>query len=335
MPRSPKPKGAKLPRPRRGRGGGEGALASAVIRGDQAAAARALTAVVDEREGSEDLLRELHRFSGTAHKVGFCGPPGCGKSTLVGRLVGELRKRGERLAVLAVDPSSPFSGGAFLGDRLRIQEHALDPEVFIRSLASRGMVGGLTHSIFGAVRVMEAYGARRVLLETVGTGQDEVDIARVADTVLYVTTPTLGDEIQAMKAGAMEVADVFVVNKSDLDGADRAVADLSRALGLGEDRGGWRPRVLSTSALTGRGAVELADVIEEHRRHLEDSGERRKRLKAQLREELTLYVSRKLYRDALRRISDEDLEALLDKREDPVTMGRRLAAAGAGPEGKR
>ena len=307
---------------------GASRLSEEIAGGSQAAASRALTAVVDERDGSEELLKELFRFSGSAHKTGLCGPPGCGKSSLLSRLVGEFRRRGEKLAVLAVDPSSPFSGGAFLGDRLRIQDHALDPEVFIRSLASRGAVGGLTASIFGAVRVMEAYGARRIFLETVGTGQDEVEIARVADTVLYVTTPSLGDEIQAMKAGAMEIADVFVVNKADLAEKDKAVADIQRALALSEAKGGWTPKVIATSALTGQGVTALADAMEEHRAYLAASEEGRRRRREQLREELSLFVSRRLYRDVLRRITERHLDDLLDKKTDPVTLGRRFVKSG-------
>src|SRR5437868_12030970 len=185
-------------------------LVKRVRRGDHAAASRALSIVVNDDVSAEILAKEFFKSSGSAQKVGVSGPPGAGKSTLTGRLIGYYRSKKLKVGVLMVDPSSSISGGAFLGDRLRVMEHATDKGVFIRSLASRGMIGGLTHTIFGAIHVLEALGCQKILIETVGTGQDEVEIASVADTVLYVTTPAMGDEIQAMKAGAMEIGDVFV-----------------------------------------------------------------------------------------------------------------------------
>ncbi|MDE2490940.1 MAG: methylmalonyl Co-A mutase-associated GTPase MeaB [Elusimicrobia bacterium] len=302
-----------------------------VRKGDHAAASRALSLVVDEDAAAEALSKEFFKSAGTVQKLGVCGPPGAGKSTLTGRLISRYRKLGLTVGVLMVDPSSSLSGGAFLGDRLRIMEHATDPGVFIRSLASRGMVGGLTHAIFGAVHVLEALGCGKIVVETVGTGQDEVDIASVADTVVYVTTPAMGDEIQAMKAGAMEVGDVFVVNKADLAGGDKAVADLKGALGLGRSAGqaprAWEPPVAATSALTGAGVEELGRLLDAHWEHLKASGEGRERLKRQHATELQFWIHRHVLRRALERVDGKSLDELLAHKTDPASLGRRLLKA--------
>lgn len=300
-------------------------LASRTLRGDTAAASRSLSLIINEAAESETLLRAFFAKSGRAQKIGVCGPPGAGKSTLTGRLVSAFRKQGLKVGVLAVDPSSPISGGAFLGDRLRIQDHAMDPGVFIRSVATRGMVGGVSHTIFGAIHVLEAWGCDRVVIETVGTGQDEVVIARVADTVAYVTTPTMGDEIQAMKAGVMEIADLFVVNKADLAGKDKAMSDLKSALGLGRthEPQPWEPPVLATSAISGEGVGELVAALDAHAAYLKESGEGRRRLKQQHKEEVSLYVSRRVYQDALAHL-DGYLDDLADHKTDPTTVGGAL-----------
>lgn len=300
-------------------------------RGDHAAASRALSIVVDERGPAEALAKEFFKSSGSAQKVGISGPPGAGKSTLTGRLIGHYRARKLKVGVLAVDPSSSISGGAFLGDRLRIMEHATDPGVFIRSLASRGMIGGLTYAIFSAIHVLETLGCEKILIETVGTGQDEVEIASVADTVLYVTTPSMGDEIQAMKAGAMEIGDIFVVNKADLAGRDRAVADLKAALGLGHSAGqaprAWEPPVLATSAKNGDGVRELGAALEAHFAHLKESGEGAARLKRQHGTELQFWIQRHVLKSALDRVTDQALEDLLAHKTDPASLGRKLLKA--------
>lgn len=310
----------------------DAALAAKVVRGDHAAVGRALSIVIDESEGYEDLARAFFVHSGRSHKVGICGPPGSGKSTLINRLVAHYRKAGEKIGVLAVDPTSPWTGGAFLGDRLRVQQHAMDPGVFFRSLGSRGTIGGLTSTIFGAIHVLEAWGCDRILLETVGTGQDEVEISRVADSVLYVTTPSLGDEIQAMKAGAMEAADVLVLNKSDLAERDKALAALQEAMGLGgrdprlggRETAGWPVRVIASSAAKGEGLAELVQAIDDHRAWLAGSGAGQARAKDQLRVELSWLVSRRAARRAVDSISDAQVSDLLARRTDPVTLGARL-----------
>lgn len=299
-----------------------------VLKGDAACVSRALSLVVDEAPGAEELTKAFFPSSGSAQKIGVCGPPGAGKSALINRLVSHCRGKALKVGVLAVDPSSPISGGAFLGDRLRIQEHATDPGVFIRSLGSRGMVGGVSHTIFGAVHVLEAAAFEKIIIETVGTGQDEVEIAKVADTILYVTTPQMGDEIQAMKAGVMEIGDCFIVNKADLAGKDKAVADLKGALALGRFAGektkGWETPVAATSALTGEGVEELGGILDGHWSYLQNSPEGRRRLREQHREELSLYISRHVYRNAINRISEKYLEEMLAHKIDPATLGIKI-----------
>lgn len=307
-----------------------GGLVQAVRRGETAAVARALSLVVDEAREADCLLSDFFRSSGRSQKIGVCGPPGAGKSTLTGRLISHYRKAGLKVGVLAVDPSSPVTGGAFLGDRLRIQEHALDEGVFIRSLATRGMIGGVSHTIFGAIHVLEAADFEKIIVETVGTGQDEVEIGKVADTVLYVTTPAMGDEIQAMKAGVMEIGDIFVVNKADLTGADKAVSDLKGALMLGAEQkpAAWRAPVHAVSAATGQGVLELAASVDAHWGHLKASGEGRRRLKEQHREEVSLFVSRRVYRDALQSLTGKLLDDLADHKTDPASLGAKLLKRG-------
>jgi LAO/AO transport system kinase len=306
-------------------------LVKRVRRGEHAAASRALSIVVNDEPSSELLAKEFFKSSGSAQKIGVSGPPGVGKSTLTGRLIGRYRAQRLKVGVLMVDPSSSISGGAFLGDRLRVMEHATDTGVFIRSLASRGMIGGLTYAIFGAIHVLETLGCDKILIETVGTGQDEVEIASVADTVLYVTTPSMGDEIQAMKAGAMEIGDIFVVNKADLAGKDKAIADLKAALGLGHSAGqavkAWEPPVLASSAKSGEGVPELAKELDGHWKHLQGSGEGRARLKRQHATELQFWIQRRVIKSALDRVTDKILEDMVSRKTDPASVGRRLLKA--------
>jgi LAO/AO transport system kinase len=231
--------------------------------GDRGALARAITAV--EREGAEGaaVLRALAGRLGRAQVVGFTGGPGVGKSTLLSAYVGELRRRGRRVGVVAVDPSSPLSGGAILGDRIRMTEHSGDAGVFVRSLAARGHLGGLSRAASRVVDVIDAAGFEVILVETVGAGQSEVEIAEIADTKVVVTAPGLGDEIQALKAGILEIADVLVVNKADLPAAGRAAAQLEAML-QGREAGGWRPPVLRVAAIRAEGLAKLAEAVESH-----------------------------------------------------------------------
>ena len=259
-------------------------LSDRVRRGDPRAIARAISLIENEtREGTE-LVQRIFPDTGRAYLVGVTGSPGAGKSTLVDRLIVELRKRERTVGVVAVDPTSPFSGGAILGDRVRMQAHVADPGVFIRSMATRGHLGGLAHATAEAALVLDAAGKDVVLIETVGVGQDEIDIVRTADVSIVMLVPGAGDEVQALKAGIMEIADIFVVNKADREGADRTVASIEAILSLQAfPAGAWRPPILKTEATTGKGVVELLDAVERFRTHTVASQGERRRARAEWR----------------------------------------------------
>jgi LAO/AO transport system kinase len=251
---------------------GGDSLAERALAGHVPSAARLIRLVEDGRPEGREALRALFPKSGRAHVVGVTGPPGAGKSTLVAALVGELRRRGSRVGVIAVDPSSPKSGGAILGDRVRMQRFATDPGVFIRSMASRGHPGGLARACFEAGVVLDAMGYDPVIVETVGVGQSELAVVDLAHTTAVVCLPGAGDGVQAMKAGLLEVADVLVLNKGDLPGADDAERHLHALLGSGTAPGGWEPPLLRTVASRGEGVGALADALAAHRGHLAASG---------------------------------------------------------------
>ncbi|MFF5564765.1 methylmalonyl Co-A mutase-associated GTPase MeaB [Streptomyces sp. NPDC012623] len=239
---------------------------------------RAVARLISLVEGASPRLREvmaaLAPFAGNAYVVGLTGPPGAGKSTSTSALISAYRRAGKRVAVLAVDPSSPFSGGALLGDRVRMSEHASDPGVYIRSMATRGHLGGLARSAPQAIRVLDAAGCDVIVVETVGVGQSEVEIASQADTSVVLLAPGMGDSIQAAKAGILEIGDVYVVNKADRDGADAAVRELNHMLALGESRapGDWRPPIVKTVASRGEGIDEVVQALEKHRAWMEEHG---------------------------------------------------------------
>ena len=251
--------------------------AAKVLQGDIRAISRAITAIENHSPESEQLLKQLFPHTGSAYLTGITGAPGTGKSTLVDRLAAYHRKRNERVGIVAVDPTSPYSGGAILGDRIRMQGHAGDSGIFIRSMATRGFLGGLARSTAEVALLLDAAGKRQVLIETVGVGQDEVDIVRLADCVVVILVPGLGDDIQNMKAGLMEIGDIFVLNKADREGADRLEEQLHAMLSLVMPRDGWHPPVLRTVATESRGIDELAATIEKFRRHFDSSGERQRK----------------------------------------------------------
>src|SRR5512138_905873 len=248
-------------------------LAEKILQGDIRAAARLMRDVDDGFTSSIDELKQLYPYTGRAYLIGITGPPGAGKSTLVDQITAAYRKLGKRVGIVAVDPTSPFTGGAILGDRIRMNRHADDEGVFIRSLATRGCLGGITRSTGDVVNVLDAMGMDVVIVETVGVGQDEIDIVSMAHTTTVVMVPGLGDDIQAIKEGILEIGDVFVVNKADRDEADRTVRELVTMLEMNPDRGrGWQPHVLKTEASRNRGIEELVDEFESHRGYLHDSG---------------------------------------------------------------
>jgi GTPase len=251
--------------------------ATKVLEGDVRAISRAITAIENHSPESEQLLKQLFPHTGQAYLTGITGAPGTGKSTLVDRLAAVYRKRQERIGVVAVDPTSPYSGGAILGDRIRMQGHASDTGIFIRSMATRGFLGGLARSTAEVALLLDAAGKRQVLIETVGVGQDEIDIVRLADCVLVVLVPGLGDDIQNMKAGLMEIGDIFVLNKADREGADRLEEQLHAMLSLVMPHDGWHPSVVRTVATENRGIDDLAATIDKFRKHFESSGQREKK----------------------------------------------------------
>ena len=255
------------------------ALVTAARAGSPRAVARLISLVEDAHPALREVMAALAPHTGKAHVIGLTGSPGVGKSTSTSALVAAFRARGKRVGILAVDPSSPFSGGALLGDRVRMQEHALDPEVYIRSMASRGHLGGLAWTTPQAIRVLDAAGCEVVLVETVGVGQSEVEIAGLADTTIVLLAPGMGDGIQAAKAGILEIGDVFVVNKADRDGADATVRDLRHMISLGDrtEPGLWRPPVCKTVASRGEGLDEVMEAIDKHEAWLDATGTRHTR----------------------------------------------------------
>src|SRR6202171_1758217 len=256
---------------------------------DVRAMARAITAIEDHDPHAEELLKQIFPSTGRAHVVGVTGAPGTGKSTLVDRLAAHYRSRGDQVGIIAVDPTSPYTGGAILGDRIRMQGHASDAGIFIRSMATRGSLGGLARATGDVALILDAAGKQHVLVETVGVGQDEVDIVRLADCTLVLLVPGMGDDVQNMKAGLMEIADIFVLNKSDREGVARLETQLEAMLELAPERDGWKPKIVRTVATENKGAGQLAAAIAEYREHFDGtSGRQAKKVEQWKRRLVTL-----------------------------------------------
>lgn len=306
------------------------ALIAAVRRRSPRALGRAISLCEDGGPDRERLIRRVYPLAGRARLVGVTGPPGAGKSTLVDRLARHLRGRDETVGILAVDPTSPYSGGAILGDRVRMQTLYTDPAIYIRSMATRGEMGGLARATHDAVDVLDAAGFDWVLVETVGVGQDEVDVVRSVDTVVVVTLPGLGDDIQAIKAGILEIADVFVINKADQPGADRAAHDLEMMLGLGEGLA-RKPPILKTVASRNEGVGEVVAEIEAHREWLVESGELERRRRINLRLRVEAILKQRVLEEADRAVGlERELASGFAEHEDPYRVAERLFAGAVG-----
>ncbi len=290
----------------------EGAdLASGVLAGDRRAAARLITLIDNEQPEAVGALKRLFPHTGGAHVIGVTGPPGAGKSSLVNEIAREYRRGGQTVGIIAVDPSSPFTGGALLGDRVRMPELAADEGIFIRSMASRGVLGGISAATHETLAVLDTLGYQRLIVETVGVGQAEVDIARTADTVVVVETPGLGDEVQAIKAGILEIADLFVINKADQPGAEAMAGHLHFAL---EDRpDGWETPILRTIATEPAGVAELVESIERHRAYLQSSNEHQVRRRTRTASLISGLVQRAMLREVASNDENGPLGALLDE----------------------
>jgi LAO/AO transport system kinase len=307
-----------------------------VLAGDVRTAARLIRDIDDGLVSSRRILKALHTHTGQAYVIGVSGFPGVGKSTLVDKMIQAYRAEGKSLGILTVDPTSPFSGGALLGDRMRMQRHGTDPEVFIRSLATRGQFGGLTRSTGNIIDVLDAMGKEIILVETVGVGQDEVDIVTTAHTTIIVLMPGMGDHIQAIKAGILEVADIFVVNKADLEGVEKTIREIEAMLDMGGEGGkkeGWRPPVVATEALQDQGVDGLLSRIEAHKRFLFGRGKRhlKEHMKKKALRELIETIKEEVVSDLMKDLEasgklEEMLREIVEKRTDRFTLSERIVA---------
>lgn len=307
-------------------------LAKRILQGDIRAASRLMRDIDDRVPSALESLKELYPNTGRAYIIGITGPPGSGKSTLVDKMIDILRKDGKSVGIVAVDPTSPFSGGAILGDRIRMQRHATDEGVFIRSLATRGCLGGLTRSTQDIINVMDAMGKDIILVETVGVGQDEVEVVNAAHTSIVVLVPGLGDDIQAIKAGIIEIGDLFVINKSDREGADKTERDLRMVLEMGRRRGnGWEPLIYKTEAISGKGVFELVYGIYRHKQALEQSQGLEKKLRERTKTTFleilrTEVMSRFIEKMEKEGEWDKIIDDLMYRRIDPYSMAERVMA---------
>jgi len=307
-------------------------LAKRILQGDIRAASRLMRDIDDRVPSALESLKELYPNTGRAYIIGITGPPGSGKSTLVDKMIDILRKDGKSVGIVAVDPTSPFSGGAILGDRIRMQRHATDEGVFIRSLATRGCLGGLTRSTQDIINVMDAMGKDIILVETVGVGQDEVEVVNAAHTSIVVLVPGLGDDIQAIKAGIIEIGDLFVINKSDREGADKMERDLRMVLDMGRRRGnGWEPLIYKTEAISGKGVFELVYGIYRHKQALEQSQGWEKKLRERTKTTFLEILGTEVMSHFVEKMEkegewDKIIDDLMNRRTDPYSMAERVMA---------
>ncbi|MFW9797902.1 MAG: methylmalonyl Co-A mutase-associated GTPase MeaB [Candidatus Thorarchaeota archaeon] len=306
-------------------------LVKGVLSGKRRELARLISLIEDEDRDATEALIQLYKHTGNAHIIGVTGPPGSGKSSLVTKLTAEYRERQNTIGIVCVDPSSPFTGGALLGDRIRMQEHSLDEDVYVRSMGTRGHLGGLARATSDAVRAIDAFGKDIIFVETVGAGQSEVEVIDIAHTVIVTDMPGSGDDIQAIKAGIMEIADIFVVNKMDLPGAERKVTEINAMLDIDPRERDWRPPVLLTNSRSGEGVPELADKILEHLQFLKDSGQLEQKGLKRSRDELQEIMKYKLTQELWQKLEGQpEYEAAIKKiasrKDDPYSVAERLIA---------
>jgi len=307
-------------------------LAKRILDGDIRAASRLMRDIDDRIPSALESLKELYPKTGRAYIIGITGPPGSGKSTIVDKMIDIFRQEGKSVGIVAVDPTSPFSGGAILGDRIRMQRHATDEGVFIRSLATRGCLGGLTRSTQDIIHVMDAMGKDIILVETVGVGQDEVEIVHTAHTSLVILVPGLGDDIQAIKAGIIEIADIFVINKCDRDGTDKVERDLRLVLEMGRRREeSWEPLIFKTEAISGKGIFELVYGIVRHKQALEQNKLLERKLKERTKTTFLEILESEVMTHFVEKLEKEGdwgkiIDDLMNRRTDPYSLAQRIMA---------